>query len=208
VVISFALNCQKLAHKQLEAARSATNSPGNGEVEQSDYGTLGSTTRAASSEGTDLERQDRGRGEERDALISPGSLPLGTQPLLLHQAPRSPNSNGALQFYAQPYPTSPSPRKTPRFSVLPRRWSVTSPGATSIPEEAIHPDTPNVSVSFVDTSEQVAPKITSPGVREVSWEDQQAGKPPSASQDYLNFGGESRFESKGNETDYLKSKLW
>ncbi|KAG8965939.1 hypothetical protein FRC03_012775 [Tulasnella sp. 419] len=199
VVISFALNCQKLAHKKLEEERKSREAA---EEERS--------APVRSRAGSDLERQGAGgygstRGRTENRWGSNSSRDPASQPLLVQPAERNHAHPGALQFYAQPITNSPNSRPVRGSTLLSkssRRLSLTASPATPIPEESSRGTSSTASIS----GEEPGPQLTqSPTALRLEVSFQNGHTKPSAP---LESTPSSRFQSASSETEYLKSKLW
>ncbi|KAG8924183.1 hypothetical protein FRC02_010608 [Tulasnella sp. 418] len=199
VVISFALNCQKLAHKKLEEERKSREA-----VEEERSAPVRSRA------GSDLERQGAGgygstRGRTENRWGSNSSRDPASQPLLVQPAERNHTHPGALQFYAQPITNSPNSRPVRGSTLLSkssRRLSLTASPATPIPEESSRGTSSTASIS----GEEPGPQLTqSPTALRLEVSFQNGHTKPSAP---LESTPSSRFQSASSETEYLKSKLW
>ncbi|KAG8891088.1 hypothetical protein FRB98_000097 [Tulasnella sp. 332] len=208
IVISFALNCQKLAHKRLEERRSGS---GESTPKGEENGDTADGPTAGRAIGLGAPRSNQPATADSPLLFKP-NLPIRscTDPLVTRDSP-NPVLYTLQPTYTSPM-TGPSKRKYTTSSVS--RASTKTNGTTSVS------NIPEESESESDTTPQgddegtirngARPKKFSERARAISWVDHDGPGPrPEATKPVPSpAGSRGRFRSGVDETEYLKSGLW
>lgn len=209
IIISFALNCQKLAHKRLEESRSGETTPKGEENGGTIDGTA--TTGAADLGGAPSTQAVTGYVATADSpLLFKPNLPTRS-----YTDPITARDNPVLYTLHPAYPsptTSPNSKRKHTTSSVSRSSTKTNGTApiSNIPEETEFES--DAAHQGDDNYERTGPrpKKISGRARAISWVDNdgpgsrlEASKPVSSPE-----GPQGRFHSGVDETEYLKSRLW
>ncbi|KAG9014983.1 hypothetical protein FRB94_007055 [Tulasnella sp. JGI-2019a] len=205
IIISFALNCQKLAHKRLEEGRSGDNTPKGEEEDHADGG------------GNYAANQSPAAVTDTSPLLFRPNHPTRS-----YTDPVTRSSPAPLLYTLQPISTgsplsSPTKRRQPSMSPAVSRASAQtnmSSAVADIPEESESGSdtTPRDHRGATAANRGSSPsRKTSGRERAISWgvDHNGPGPPPKPkSSSSKNSNSRGRFHSGVDETGYLKSRLW